>query len=194
MNRLSALGTLLKGIGAVAALLPTVAVLRGMVPIPPDIDMLITWTIAVLGILVFVVVMLADGPIKAARNWTIAILAVVMALVGIASAVVYRDFSNRHIVTIGMEGTSEADAERIVVPRSPSQPLQDKIAPFGNDWVAALHESPEKDTIRRMIGEQNFWTTAWIVALLVLAQVLTTGGLVLGLWKLATRFGVTGPD
>lgn len=191
MSRLSAVGNLVKGIAAVAALLPTVAVLRGMVPIPPDIDMLITWTIAVLGILVFVVVMLADGPIKAARNLTIAILAVVMALVGIASAVVYRDFSNRHIVTIGLEGTSEADAERIVVPHSPSQPLQDKITPFGNDWVAALHESPESDTIRRMIGEQNFWTTAWIVGLLVLAQVLTTGGLVLGLWKLATRFGVT---
>jgi hypothetical protein len=133
--------------------------------------------------------MLADASIKAWRNRTVAIAAVLMVLVGIGSAVVYRDFTNRHIVAIGLEGTSEEDAERIVVPRSPSPDLQAKIAPFGNDWVAAIHESPEGGTIRAMIDSENFWTTWMIVTLLVLAQVLATGGLVLGLWKLATRFG-----
>lgn len=189
MSGLAAMGKIVKGIAAVAALLPAAAVIQGMIPIPPDIDMLITWTIGVLGILVFVVVMLADASIKAWRNRTVAIAAVVMVLAGIGSAVVYRDFTNRHIVAIGLAGTSEEEAERIVVPRSPSPELQAKIAPFGNDWVAAIHESPESGTIRTMIDDQNFWTTWTIVSLLVLAQVLATGGLVLGLWKLATRFG-----
>ncbi|WP_341711271.1 hypothetical protein [Erythrobacter sp.] len=183
MERIKSAEGLIKAIAGLAALLPSFLLLKGVVQIPPDVDDLITVISGAVGLVVIVVVLLATRWVDATRNMWIGVGALLAVIVGAGLAVAYFDYAGDHIVVIPAE--DEEDSERIVIPHAPSEELQALVRPYGGDYVEAMQLHVRRDRIRQLVESENTGATVRIILLLVLAQILATGGLVLGLWKLA---------
>ncbi|QKG71880.1 hypothetical protein [Erythrobacter mangrovi] len=183
IERMKSVEGLIKAIAALLALLPAFALLKGVVNIPPDVDDLITFISAAVGLVVVVVVLLATRWIDATRNRWVGLGALLAVIVGAGTAVAYFDYAGDHIVVI--PAMDEEDSERIVIPDAPSDELQALVRPYGGDYVEAMQLHVRRDRIRQLVESENTGATVRIIVLLVLAQILVTGGLVLGLWKLA---------
>lgn len=172
---------LIKAAAGIIAILPSAAVLTGLVDIPPDLgDLLRYVSLATTLAIILAVVILTRQIRRLSAGWTTLIVSLAIIL-GIASALSYLLFSRSHVIIIHQNN----ETRRFVTPLSPSSDLRELVEPFGGDYVEALETSVQKETIVRLLDEESGTSIALMTVLMVLAQALITGGIMLGAWKLS---------
>lgn len=189
-ERLDDLGWLIKAIGGLIALLPGVAMLLGLVEIPPDIhDLILYISFAISAVTIIAVVLLTPQIHRLKRGWAVGII-VICAIGGAISAVVYLDYSKRHILAV----TTDRGAETLVLPHAPSPELDRLVKPLAHDYEEALNTHPQRARIRTLLTAESGGATWRIVLLLVLAQTLTIAAIVFGAWKLTGSLKPSRPE
>lgn len=181
-TRLETLGGLIKGLVALLALLPGIAILTGLVDIPPSMVQLTNLLSFSASIVILIVIFLLTEHLRTIRNGVAAWLLVVAIVAGGAAATGYMIFANRHIAVVD---TGE-ETERYIIPLRPSPALLRLVAPYDGDYVEALHTSIQKARIRQLMEEEGAGSMIVMMVLLILAQTLLVGAIVAGAWKLVT--------
>lgn len=181
-ERLESLGTLVKSILALLALLPGIAVLTGLIDIPPTLIQLVKFLSIFVSLVVLIAILLLQKRLARLPLLWVAGLAVVAVAVGGAVAVGYWTFANRHIVVVA----KGKQVTRYVVPLKPSAEVRSLVEPYDGDYAEALVTSVYKERLARLLSEDSGGTVAVMILLLVLAQTLLISGIVVGGWRLVT--------
>lgn len=174
---------LLKGVGLLLAALPPLAVITGLVDIPPTLEQIVKMVtlpisiVTVLGIYVIGDTIARMSPRRAFLIFGLS------ALLGASLTVGYFVIAHPRIVSVG--------EERIVIPISPSEKIVEIVEPYDFNYQEALRNSPDKDELRNQLRQQQGPTVALMIALMVLAQILLVAGMV-GLLAKAV-LGQSGP-
>lgn len=182
-DRFESLGTLIKTLIALVALLPGIAVLTGLVNIPPTLVQLVKFLSVFVSLAVMIAVFLMERRLAAMRLSMVAAVALVAVIVGCTSAVEYWAFANRHIVVL-KEGS---EVSRFVVPLRPSADIQRLMIPYDGDYAEALETSVHKERLAQLMEKESATSVAVMVLLLVLSQTLLLFGVVAGAWRLTMR-------
>lgn len=175
-------GNAIKGAAALIALFPGVAIIFGLVDVPPTLIDLVKVISFSVGIIVLLAVFLLRATIVAMSNVRAAIFGVIAVLIGAASLTSYYQFANAHTVVIPVEGTSEVT--RHIIPLNPTRDIQDRVEIFGGDYDEALRMSPEAETLKLKMREQSGSSIIIMILLLVLSQVFLIAPVVAAAWKL----------
>ena len=181
-DRLQRVGTLVKAIAATLALLPGIAMLLGLVNIPPSIVDLAKYVSLSVSIVVVMVVMLLTDSIRAWRAPVVAAVIGACAIAGAGLAVFYLTFTSDHVVVVG----SGQQAVHHIVPLNPSGEIQRLVAPYGGDYLEALNTSVEKQQLADAMQKDRQGAVFVIVSLLIAAQMFVISAIVLGAWKLTS--------
>jgi hypothetical protein len=179
-ERLGGLGNLIKALVALLALLPGVAVLTGLIDIPPTLVDLVKALSLFTGIGVLIAILLLSKPIRALRGRTVALMTVCAVVLGAGFAVAYRAVATRQVVIVTMGD----QVERFVVPLAPSKEIGRLVDPYGGDYAEALMTSVRAERLHQLMDEESGGAVALMIALMVAAQTLMVGGIVVGGWKL----------
>jgi hypothetical protein len=185
-------GNVIKGAAALIALFPGIAVIFDLVDIPPTVIQLVRIISFSVGIIVLLAVFLLRDRIVAMSNERAAILGVVAVLIGAASLTGYYQFASRHTVIIPVEGTDRVD--RYVIPLNPTPEIRTPVEIFGGDYDEALRMSPEAETLKIRMRDQQGSSVVIMVLLLVLSQVFLVAPVVAAAWKLVGAPVMDGPD
>ena len=181
-GRLEKVGTLVKAIAALLALLPGIAMLLGLVAIPPSIVDLAKYVSLSVSIVVVLVVMLLSDSIRSWRAPVIAAVIGVCAIAGAGLAVFYLTFTSDHVVVVG----SGEQAVHHIVPLNPSAEVERMILPYGGDYLEALNTSIDRQQLADAMQKERRSAVFIIVALLIGAQTFVISAIVLGAWKLTS--------
>jgi hypothetical protein len=181
-DRIGRLSGVIKALGAVVALLPGVAILLGLVDIPPSVVDLIKFTSFALSVAVVIVVLLLSQQIQKLKPVLAAVIVSVCAIAGGVLAVSYLTFTRSHIV-VTQDG---AATEYFIIPLNPSGEIKKLIEPYQGDYVEALETSVQRDELVAAMQKESGSAIAAIVSLLLFAQTLVISAIVIGAWKLAT--------
>jgi flagellar basal body-associated protein FliL len=185
-ERLKSVETLVKALAALLALMPGIAVLTGLIDIPPTLVQLVKALSFFVSIVVLIGILLISQRIRRMTGTAVAILALGAVVVGAAGAVGYWSFAGRHIVVVeSADGEGEAQTERYLVPMRPSAEIQRLVAPYSGDYAEALLTSNQRARLRQLMDQDSGGTAALMIVLLVLAQTLLVAGVAAGAWKLA---------
>ncbi|HEY9553133.1 hypothetical protein [Allosphingosinicella sp.] len=180
-ERFEEFGWLIKAVAGILALLPGVAILLGLVDIPPDLEDLINYISFSISIVTILAVMLLTPAIDKVRPSLAAVIIVVCAAAGAVSATSYRSFAQSHIVSIPVG----EEVERHVIPLNPSAEIRQLMEPYSWDYVEALQTHVQRVRLKELMARDSGGSTARMILLLVLAQTLIVGAIVFGAWKLA---------
>ena len=180
-DRLGGLATLIKAVIGLLALLPGVAVLTGLIDIPPSLVDLVKALSIFAGIAVLIAILLLSGTIRALSGRTVALLTLSAVVLGGGFAVAYRAVAARQVVVV----ETGREVERFVVPLTPSAEIRRLVAPYGGDYAEALMTSVRAERLHQLMEEESGSAVALMIALMVVAQTLMVGGIVVGGWKLA---------
>lgn len=181
-DRIGRLSNAIKALAAVIALLPGVAILLGLVDIPPSVVDLIKFTSFALSIAVVIVVLLLSEQIRNLKPVLAAVIVAGCAITGGVLAVSYLTFTRSHIV-ITQDGPT---IEHFIIPLKPSAEIKKLIEPYQDDYVEALETSVQSDELASAMQKESGSAIGAIVALLLCAQTLVISAIVIGAWKLAT--------
>jgi hypothetical protein len=181
-DRLERVGTLVKAIAAMLALLPGIAMLLGLVAIPPSIVDLAKYVSLSVSIVVVLVVMLLTDSIRAWRAPVVAAVIGACAIAGVGLAVFYLTFTSDHVVVVG----GGQQAVHHIVPLHPSQEIQRLVAPYGGDYLEALNTSVDRQQLADAMQRERRSAVFIIVTLLISAQMFVISAIVLGAWKLTS--------
>jgi hypothetical protein len=179
-ERLGGLTALIKAMIGVLALLPGVAVLTGLIDIPPSLVELVKALSVFTGIGVLIAILLLSESIRRMSARKVALLTVAAVLLGAGFALAYRTVAAGQVVIVTMGD----QVERYVIPLAPSDEIGRLVAPYGGDYAEALMTSVRAERLRQLMEEDSGSAVALMVLLMVLAQTLMVGGLVVGGWKL----------
>jgi hypothetical protein len=185
-ERIANLSWLIKAVGAVIAILPGVAILLGLVDIPPDLEDLIKYVSFAISVVTILAVLLLTSAIqRLSSGWAVAIIAACV-IGGAASAIAYRGYASTHILTvIGDTG----EAEHLIIPQDPSPELRALVEPLSYDYAEALQTHVQRVRVKQLMVRESGPATLRMIVLLVVAQTLTIGAIVLGAWKLSGALG-----
>jgi hypothetical protein len=181
-GRLEKVGTLVKAIAAMLALLPGIAMLLGLVDIPPSIVDLAKYVSLSVSIVVVLVVMLLSDSIRAWRAPAIAAVIGACAVIGAVLAVFYLTFTSDHVVVVG----SGEQAVHHIVPLNPTEEVRRLVAPYGGDYLEALNTSVDRQQLADAMQKDRGSAVFIIIALLIAAQMFVISAIVLGAWKLTS--------
>ncbi len=179
---LATTGNVIKGAAALIALFPGIAVIFGLVDIPPTLVDLVKVISFSVGVIVLLAVFLLRERIVATSNVRAAVIGVIAVLIGAASLTSYYQFANRHTVVIPVEGTNQVT--RYIIPLNPSRDILDLVDIFGGDYDEALRMSPEAETLKLRMRDESGSSIVIIIMLLVLSQVFLIAPVVAAAWKL----------
>ena len=180
-RRLATLSNLIKAMIAVLALLPGAAVLTGLIDIPPTLVELVKALSVFAGIGILIAILLLSDSIRRLGGRTVAVLTLASVLLGGGFAMGYRSVASRQVVVV----TTDAGIERFVIPLAPSDEIARLVLPYRDDYAEALMTSVRAERLRQLMEEESGSAVALMVVLMVLAQTLLVGGLLVGGWKLA---------
>jgi hypothetical protein len=181
-ERVDNVGNLIKAMIAFLGLLPGIAILTGLISIPPSLADLVKMLSIFICIVALVLVLLATHWIQRASGLLVGALALVSVIAGASCASAYWSFANRHIVIIERE---PGQVERYVVPLYPSAEMQTIMAPYRGDYTEALETSSLSARLGQLMDDECGTAVGVMIALLLASQVLMVGGVVAGAWKLA---------
>lgn len=174
-------GNVIKAIVALLALLPPLAVITGLIDIPPSLGQLVkivtvpVSVIAVMGIF---------AQRRAISRWSASRAILVFgacALLGSACAVSYYIFAGTHVI--------EYRDERLVKPIAPSPEIEEIVDAWGGQYDQALAYSPLGEELRRRLGEESVSAILVMIGLMVLAQLLLVAAMVGFAWHLVSESG-----
>lgn len=181
-ERIDSVGGVIKALIALLALLPGIAVLTGLISIPPSLVDLVKMLSVFICIIALIVILLATSWIQRKSRLLIGALALVAVIAGAICSVVYWGFANRHIVVIE---PAPDQVERYVVPLQPSAEIDRIMIPYRGDYAEALQTSIRKARLGQLMNDESGSAVAIMIVLLLVAQALLVGGVVAGAWKLA---------
>ena len=179
IERLKGLEGSLKAILALIALLPSLAAMVGLFPVPDQISTLVTFLFGFLGLGVVLLVAILSNGINQMTAKAVAVMIGAMLLLGMTIAICYMVVAERRIVTVN-NGES---VEQILIPLSPDANLRRAVDAFGGDYREALQNSNLRPQIIGMMRQQNAGTEVLMVLLLVFGQVLLVGGVTVAAWR-----------
>jgi hypothetical protein len=182
-DRLSRAGALIKAVGALLALLPGIAILLGLVAIPPSLADLIKFISIFVSVAVVLAVMLLSKPIARMGTGAAAAIVVICALVGAGLATTYFTFARNHVVAV-QDGP---ETRQYLIPLHPSAEIAQLMEPYEGDYVEALETSVQRQELAQALDRESGGTMALIVVLLISAQTLVITAIVVGAWKLTGR-------
>jgi hypothetical protein len=179
-QRIDNLGWLIKAVGALIALLPGIAILLGLVNIPPDLHDLIQYISFGISVVTILVVMLLTQSIHRLGRGLAVLIIIACVIGGSISAIAYWDYASNHIVTL--EGSNGPEIH--IIPDHPSAELDALVKPYAYDYEEALETHVQRDRIAYLMAHESTRATAKIILYLVLAQTMTIAAIVFGAWKL----------
>jgi hypothetical protein len=181
-ERVEKVGYLIKALIAFLGLLPGIAILTGLISIPPSLADLVKMLSVFICIVALVLVLLATNWLQRTNVAIVGGLAVVAVIAGAGCASAYWSFANRHIDLIER---APGQIERYVVPLRPSAEIQALMAPYHGDYVEALETSSRSARLGQLMDDESGSAVGVMIALLLFSQVLMVGGVVAAAWKLA---------
>jgi hypothetical protein len=173
---------LIKGAASLLAILPGIAMLTRIVPVPPTIENLITALSLSVGVAVIIAIMVLQQKLQKSPPLIVSLLIIVLVISGTWIAIKYVEFAKTHIIPI----TDNGIKERIVTPlKSPQALITIVDGEFHGDWREAYVSPIRGPQVRQLIEENNGSTYAALVIYLLVAQVLLLIAIVGGAWKAA---------
>jgi hypothetical protein len=180
-EQMSAVGRVVQGVGALLGLTPAIALLMGLVSIPPDLADLIKVLSFFISAGVILAIILMRASIRRMKSNVAAMLVLATVLLGSIAATGYWIVAQGHLIAV----TNGKAIEYFVVPLHPSARIERAVAPFGRHFEEAIYVSRQKDDLRTWMREESGSASVVMLFLLVLANVLLVSGVVGGAWKVA---------
>jgi len=189
IERLNNAGLVVKGVLALLALCPGVALFVGLVDIPPSVGRLIyliSFFFSVLAILA--IVTLSDWVQKLGNGTALAIAAASISA-GVICLVFYIPYSNRHVLDVLDEEQRVVD--KVLTPTSPSEEILAIVKhrrpgrPTHSEYQDALAMADEPDDLKRQLVAETWDVMAIMLLLLIGSEVLLIAPLVALAWRLA---------
>ncbi|MBT2188378.1 hypothetical protein [Sphingobium nicotianae] len=178
---ISATGRVIQSIGALIALMPALALLLGLVQIPPSLaDLIKVLSFFMTVGVILAVILLRSNIRKMSSSWA-ALLVIGTILAGSAAATAYLIVAERHLIAVKHGET----VDFFVVPIHPSARIRAAIAPFQDDYIQALYVSVQREQLRRWMRDESVGASIVMMTLLMVANILLVAGLVTGAWKVA---------
>lgn len=174
-------GNVIKGLAALVALFPGVAIIFGLVDIPPTLADMVKVISFSVSLIVLISVFLVRARIVAMSNDRAAIVAAAAVFVGAACLTAYYQFGREYTVVLG----TQAQPEPHIIPLNPSPEIRAQVDLFGGDYDEALRMGPESESLKLLMRRESTSTIIIMVLLLVLSQVLLIAPVVGAAWKLA---------
>ncbi|MFZ0266310.1 hypothetical protein [Caulobacter sp.] len=184
-----ALSRAIKGVAAIAALVPGVAMLTNVVPLPTEADQLLGGLCLVFGAAVVIAVVALRTRIAKLPPGLVAGLVLASCCVGAVFAIQYFSFGGTHVIAYvdrRLDGTS--NEVRLIAPLKPSPELSAILAEFGGHYEEALHSPLHRSQVARLMSNENKSAAALLATYLILAEALMIGALVAGAWRVAAFF------
>lgn len=172
---------LLKGTGLLLAALPPLAVITGLVSIPPTLGQLVKLVTVPISIVVVLIIFILGESISRLSPLRSVLIFGSLVVAGAAASVAYFAFAGSHIVS-GVDGP-------VVVPLQPSTQITEIVAPYDWDWEEALEHSADNERLAELMRQESASAVVLMVLLMVLAQVLMVAGMVGALWNIVVSQG-----
>lgn len=167
---------LLKAAGLLLAALPPLAVITGVVDIPPTLGQLVKLVTVPISIVAVFLVFILGESIARMSAFKAVLLFGGLVVAGAVASVSYYSFADSHIVA--------PDQGPIVVPVRPSRDIAAIVGPYDGDYEEALENSPDNERLAALMMEESGSSVMLMIALMVFAQVLMVAGMVGALWKI----------
>lgn len=188
-ERIQSAGNLVKVIGGVILLFPGVAILLGLVDIPPSLADMVKVIAYSVCAAVLLAVFLMDEPIRRLSNKWAAILGIAAVLLGGACVVGYYSFANRYVVEVDAPAGEES---KFIAPRQPSEELLRLVDPVTpgrptiTEYKQAIEGSADNEYLKERMTRESGSTMIFMILLLVLSEVLLIAPVVAIAWKLVS--------
>lgn len=185
--QLDATGKLIKGLAALLSLFPAIALLFGLVDIPPSLSDIIKALsfFASLGVLLAVV--MYSVPIQKMKRGIAVAVVLGTVLTGSVAAISYWFVAQRHVLSTTVPTEKGTRIDRIIVPLNPSARVQELVRPFNGDYREAVYAGARGKELRRLLDAESTSAIVLMLVLLLSANVLLVLGVVTGAWKAAAR-------
>jgi hypothetical protein len=187
--QLDATGKLIKGLAALLTLFPAIALLFGLVDIPPSLSQIVkalSFFVSLAALLS--VVMLSSSIQKMKRGVAVALVAGTV-LTGSIAAISYWFVAEKHVLSTNVPEGEGMKVDRIVVPLNPSPRVQELVRPFHGDYRQAVYTGRKGDELQRLLERERTSAILLMLVLLLSANVLLVLGVVIGAWKVAGSMG-----
>lgn len=171
----------MKAVIALLGLLPSVALLTGMIEIPPSLERLVKLVTVPLSIVAIVAIMLQASAI---RRWSPRRATVVFGscvLIGMVAAATY--------YLVAESCVFEYRGDRMISGLRPSRETRDIIEPWANRYDQALDNSPRSDRLRELLRTERVLTLVVMFLLMVVSQLLWVIAIVGSALKLLLQSG-----
>lgn len=189
VERIQNASNVIKIVGGVILLFPGIAVLLGLVDIPPSLQDMVRIIAYSACVVVLLAVFLLDEAIRNMTSRRAALAAVLAVLLGGVCIITYFGFANRHVVEIS---APEGEENIFIAPRKPSQQILDIVdppvegQPSITDYRTALEGSADNIQLKELMKRQSGSSTIVMILLLVLSEILLIAPVVAVAWKLAS--------
>lgn len=167
---------LLKAVGGFVAALPPLAVITGLVDIPPTLGQLVKLITVPISIVVVVLIFVLGPSIVRMSAKHAAITFGGCVLFGALATVFYYNFAGAHVVA--------ARDQPVVIPLNPSVEIRTIMEPYDEDYAEALENASDNERLRVLMEREAGSAVAVMVLMMVLAQVLMVAGMVGAIWKI----------
>lgn len=181
-------GGIVKAAAGLLALFPGIAILLGLVDIPPSVGNLIKVISFSVSVLVILAVFLLSDRIQRMSNNRAVLYAIIAVVIGSATATTYYQFANSRLVTVQkVDGSSE----KYLAPGTPSQQILDIVQPAVDgrptisEYQFALQSTGAGSDLKDLMLAESRWTMILMVVLLILSEVLLVAPIIAAAWKLA---------
>ncbi|MBS0255656.1 MAG: hypothetical protein JSS36_10740 [Proteobacteria bacterium] len=179
---IGATGRVIQAAAAVIALMPSLALLSGAVPMPPSFSDLIKVVTFFLTLGTILLVFMVRNQIRTMSTRLVAILSVGSMLIGCVAAISFYFFSSQHLIRI----TRGSKIETYVVPLSPSRRISEQVDSYFGNYPEALVGSPQRELLQQWMAEESTSASVTMIVLLAIANTFLAGAIVAGAWKIAS--------
>jgi hypothetical protein len=188
VDRIKNAGTIVKAVIGLMTLFPGIAILTGLVEIPPTVGNMIYVISFSVSVLVILSIFLLTDRIQKLSNGRAVAYALAALIGGGVCLTFYVPYATSNLVPFLKD---DGTADRVLKPRSPSGEIlrsvmhEDPGHPTVAEYTAALQMAPNRVPLRQMMVSQSWSTMAMMLLLLVLSEALLIAPVVGLAWKLA---------
>jgi hypothetical protein len=176
-------------VASIVALLPAVAQFVNIDYIPTNMRWIVLSLTSIVGIASILSIMLYSDLIKKCQKSTVGNIMMMSVLFGILCMIAQLNITKNYVYEFQV-GRDQKHMELIAIPFNPDDKLNGIMKNWGFNYRDASEESTEDETIIRLVKEQNYFTEIFLVIAILFSQIFITAGIFLGVWRLATIFGV----
>jgi hypothetical protein len=184
-TQLDATGRLIKGLAALLSLFPAIALLFGLVDIPPSLSHMIKALSFFVSLAVLLSVVMLGPSIQKMKRGVAVALVIGTVLIGSISAISYWVVAENHVLTTKGLAEEGGKVERIIIPLNPSARVQELVRPFRGDYREAVYTGIHGRELHDLLDKESTSAIILMLVLLLSANVLLVLGVVIGAWKIA---------